>query len=742
MEIQKYTKDLLNVVTECLNEVVINEDLNKLSIFILEKLIKITNNKLGFIGEICDNNGKSYLKYQSFINNIEAYDYNLTEDYNYYSLFDLLYVEKKIIIVNDMENDPRIIQPLSNNQLILSRMIKNFVAIPLIYKEEVISILVLANYDGIYDDKYLEYIKPFIPLINNIKINYKTRINLNDQKDLFLSHMSHEIRTPLNGIIGMGQFLIDTKLSEEQRKMVHIINKCSLQLLSFVNDLLDFTHITDGKINFDMKEFELEECLKSAIELFQLEIEDKKILIIIDFEKKLPPKIIHDRQRIQQIFVNIISNAIKFSNYEGTIKILLKVDRFLNDEQLLFKFIVEDSGCGISQIEMDKIKIKLKESDDPQKRSISNYSMNFSIGLGLPISKFLINKMNGSFDIESIENNGTVVEIKIPVKFNNYYINSRNDKIFEELKNKNKENNQILVISNNLEKRLAMVSNVINMNLLPIPVNTVEESNIYVTTINTKFSFIILLINSNEDIVNTLGTSNLGEQKYQIYKLIKNCQLKHPNAKLLLFYNKNSIQPTKLQSFYFIDHKYDLNIYNQSQNLKNLFLQHFSNNLDSFYNNTPDSQNESIVRRNSNSFYELKEIYNLTNLKILSIEDNYSNQKVLNKMLTELGILEKNIKCLSDGINFIEDINSGNNYDIVFIDLKMPRLNGIEATKQIQNKNQKKNMFFIAITATVTDTTIKECFNIGMDAFIPKPIDLKNLFNIIKTYVSNSYVSL
>jgi signal transduction histidine kinase/CheY-like chemotaxis protein len=732
MEIEKYTKDLLNVVTECLNEVVINEDLNKLSIFILEKLIKITNNKFGFIGELCDDNGKSYLKYQSFINNIESYDYSLNEDYNYYPLFDLLYIEKKIIIVNNLENDNRIIQPLSNNQLTFARIIKNCICIPLIYKDEVISILVLGNYDGEYDDKYLEYIKPFIPLINNIKINYKTRINLNDQKDIFLSHMSHEIRTPLNGIIGMGQFLIDTKLNEEQRKMVHIINKCSLQLLSFVNDLLDFTHITDGKINFDMKEFELEECLKSAIELFQLEIDDKKISIDIDFEKKLPPKIIHDRQRIQQIFVNIISNAIKFSKYEGRIKISLKVDRFINDEQLLFKFIVEDSGCGISNIEMDKIKIKLKESDDTQQRSISNYSMNFSIGLGLPISKFLINKMNGSFEIDSIENNGTLVEIKIPVKFNNSYNNSYNDKSLNELKNKNKENNQVLVISNNLEKRLSMVSNVINMGLLPIPVNTVEESNIYVTTINTKFSFIILLINSNEDIIHTLGTPNLGEQKYQIYKLIKNCQLKHQNAKLILLYNKNTINNCNLQSFYFIDYKYDITTYNQPQNLKTILQDKINNN----------NSSGNVMRRNSNSFSELKELYNLTNIKVLSIEDNYSNQKVLNKMLTEIGIADKNIKCLSDGINFIEDINSGNNYDIVFIDLKMPRLNGIEATKQIQNKNLKKNMFFIAITATVTDTTIKECFNIGMDAFIPKPIDLKNLYNIIKTYVTNSYISL
>jgi hypothetical protein len=128
----------------------------------------------------------------------------------------------------------------------------------------------------------------------------------------------------------------------------------------------------------------------------------------------------------------------------------------------------------------------------------------------------------------------------------------------------------------------------------------------------------------------------------------------------------------------------------------------------------------------------------LSNLKILSVEDNYSNQTVLNKMLTELGVSSDNITCVFDGINFIENLenkNDNNTYDIVFIDLKMPRLNGIEATKEILEKNLKKNMFFVAITATVTEDTIKECFKIGMDAFIPKPIDITDLLKILKVIV-------
>jgi signal transduction histidine kinase/CheY-like chemotaxis protein len=705
MEIETYAKDLLNVVTDCLNEVVINDDLKKLMNFIMDRLVKITHNKYGFIGEILDDRlGKSFIKYQTIINyQLDKSDKSDTsnksidtEEYDFNELYSLVYSEKKIIISNDVISDPR-------NKSKKNSFIKNLIGIPLIYKNEIISILVLANYDGEYDNKYIEYIKPFIPLINNIIINYKNRISLNYQKDLFLSHMSHEIRTPLNGIIGMGQFLMDTKLSEEQMKMVHIINKCSLQLLSFVNDLLDFTHITEGKINFEMKEFNLEDCLKSAIDLFQLEIDDKKISISIDYDKKLPSKVIHDRQRIQQIMINIISNAVKFSNIKGHIKIVVKNDKNISDNQVLFKLEIHDNGCGITNHDLEIIKNKLKESDEQQ--NLNNYSINFSIGLGLPISKFLINKMNGSFEIDSVEKNGTIIIVRIPMKYNN---------IIRTVENQN----QVLIISNNLEKRIEMVSMIINMGLLPIPVNTIDEGNIYITNVNTKFNMIIILINNLEDIKNTIGCCNLGDQKYQIYKLMQNCQNKQLNNKILLFYNSKLINNGCEYIFNFIENKYDINSTDKNDIIMNF---HKIDKIETINN--------------------LKNKYDLSSLKILSVEDNYSNQKVLHKMLTEFGIKNENIMCSSDGVNFIENIESGNKYDIAFIDLKMPRLNGIDASKELINKKLKKNTMFVAITATVTETTIKECFSIGMDAFISKPIDIKNLLNIIKICIKNKHIN-
>ncbi len=756
MEIEKYAKELVNLLTECFNEMLINDDLKSLMHFILTRLVKVTNNKYGFIGEIKkDRFGKQYLYQQTVVhqsnnNFLPSTHYkpkkhffgflrkddsenelqidNDQDIYDYEKLFDLIYSEKQIIISNDVNKDPR--RQIRKD---LESQFKRFIGIPLFYQDEIISILILANYEGEYNNKYIEIIKPFVPLINNIIITYQKRISIIYQKNLFISNMSHEVRTPLNGIVGVGQILMESSLTEEQLKLVHMINKSSLQLLSFINDLLDFSHISDGKIKFEIKEFNLEECLKTAIELFQMEMEEKKICLEICYDTKLPKKIIHDRQRIQQIIVNLVSNAVKFSDNSGQIIIDLKLDKILSEDELLLQLSIIDTGCGISELDLDKMRKFLNSPD------IMSFTNNFGLGygyvngLGLPISKFLINKMNGYLDIQSSNikpNNGTIITVKIPVKFNESYNNNFNN--FNDYKSK--INNQTLIISNNVEKRINIVDNVIKNGLLPIPVNTIEECNIYINNENTSFYMIILLIDTVDDLNKTITVEDnfneqSYEQKYIIHKLINNCKKNHPRTRLLLFYNKNNTSYDH-NIFDIINEKYDINmIYNNNNNNN---TNNNNNNINNDLKNILSNNYKKISLKHNSSI----KLENNIIPKILSVEDNLTNQQVINKMLNEIGIPSNYITNLYDGVNFIENLEKGNVYDIIFIDLKMPRLNGIEAVKEIQSKKLKKNTFFVAITATVTDDTIKECFKIGMDAFIPKPIQISDLINIINIIIN------
>ena len=772
-EKEKDTKELLKLITECLNEMVLNDDLKSIMHFILIRLIKLTNNKYGFIGEIREDRfGKSFLRQQTVINyntqnssgklnkiNENEIDrrgsINIDTDldiYNYEPLFDLIYSSKKPIISNNVKKDTR--RKQKPGDTVIHPELDNFVGFPLIYCDEVISILVLGNYERKYDDKFIELINHIIPLINNIIISYQKKISIIYQKNLFISNMSHEVRTPLNGIVGMGQILMDTKLSEEQLGMVHTINKCSLQLLAFINDLLDFSHISDGKINFEIKEFNLEECLNSAIELFQLEINEKKISLTINYDARLPKKIIHDRQRIQQIIVNIMSNAVKFCDLKGKIMINLKIENIdggiQDDNGFMLHLIITDDGCGISESDLIKLKKILQNQNEMSFTNNFGLGYGYGNGLGLPISNFLIRKMNGILDVTSKINKGTTISVKIPTKSNyiNYQSRNNNNQIIKDNKQNQSQsqNQQVLIISNNLEKRISIVENVIKNGLLPIPVNTIEEGNIYINNMNTKFSLIIMIIDTIDDLIKTFDLENRdydnknmnsnnnnsnsninhnndiyeGEIKYLLYKLIENSK-KNSGSHIVLFYNKNI--KYELSVFDMIIDKYDI-----SDNF-NLEIKNILTGLQTQSKNQNQTQSQTKYGN-----IGLGKNY----LKILSVEDNFSNQKVINKMLNELGVHSNAITNLFDGVKFVENLEKKNVYDIIFIDLKMPRLNGIEAVKEIQSKNLKEKAFFVAITATVTEDTIKECFKVGMDAFISKPIQISDLSNILEIVLNKN----
>lgn len=526
-------------------------------------------------------------------------------------------------------------------------------------------------------------------------------------KSLFLANMSHEIRTPLNGIIGMLTLLNDTTLSNEQRDYIDMLRECSINLMTIINDILDFSKLEAGRVHLDIGCYNLRKCLESANDILASKIYEKGIEFNFVINPNVPEVIDIDANRLKQIILNLLNNAIKFTD-KGTIFMDVSREMSINSEDIILKFSITDTGCGIAPED----RIKLFESFS-QITSKTTNKISEGTGLGLVICQKIVKLMGGEIWLDWSEvNSGSRFCFTIKTKVCNDEVNETDIK----LPSPNiLHGKKIFILDDNRENRLGLANLVHKWGMIPYTYSSAMETLYMLKLKQTEFDMglvdVFMPEMTGKEFAVKLKKQNEDNKREQI-PLIALSSLGDIQHDYSPYFKSQLIKPVK------------------ESKLKELCINILSNN--SSKQVTTNHMCQSI-----DFDVDLKET-----IDILLVEDIIINQRVVTRFLNKLGF--NNIDIVQDGKSCLEQLTQ-KHYDIILLDIRMPVMNGetvckyiidyynnIEQSHDYKFKNLRKP-YIIAVTAYSQKEDREKYLNMGFNDYISKPINIIQLEKSMKT---------
>ena len=500
----------------------------------------------------------------------------------------------------------------------------------------------------------------------------------NKSKSEFLANMSHELRTPLNGIIGLTEIMFNTSLTEEQEKNLKLVLYSGNSLLSLVNDILDLSKIEEGKISIGKYEFNLRESIENIAEQQAFSAHQKRLEFIVNIKNDIPENVIGDAKRVTEVLVNLIGNAIKFT-HKG--EILLEAELAETDVNTkTVHFHVKDSGIGISQEMQSKIFERFTQADSSTLRKYGG------AGLGITISKSLVELMGGKIWIKSKLNKGS--DFHFTIKFD-----------------LPKNRKDVKFILDEKVRGLTILISLFNKTSMKLLSSLLKSWDCKVIAADNIDQIRQSLIESrkNNSPVNFLLVDSPNEKLH----LIKNIKVIPELKDSKIIYLTSKLSGDTSQTIEAGAYKVLLKPVKKLELLNALTTINKGNTM----------QKE---KRQSEITRDMKE----SKLKIIMAEDNMVNQEVVKSALKNLG---HQCTIVENGREVIARWKEGG-YDIIFMDVHMPEMDGLEATETIRNleenfKSDKtmsnyKRVPIVAMTACAMDGDKEKCLAVGMDDYI------------------------